>query len=120
MTYLLTVAITVLVMISLIEREVTPLRLFAMAMAVIGLLSSCTQGINFDPQWHIGDSKYGQIVPREPLNIVSCFDPEFDHYACMHEEKIKELREILIRARLPVEQEALLLSKLPDRGDVLE
>lgn len=88
--------------------------------ASIILLSSCSQGINFDPQWHIGDSKYAQIVPREPLNIVSCSDPEFDHYACMHEDKVKELRELLIRARLPSDQEALLLSKLPESTGILE
>ena len=87
---------------------------------ILLFFASCSQGINFDPQWHMGDSRYAQIVPREPLDIVSCYDPEFDRYACMHEDKVKELRELLIRARLPADQEAILLGKLPEVGGVLE
>lgn len=60
-------------------------------------LIACEE-IKFDPVFHAGDSTNGQIVPREPFPIISCFDPEFDQYACMHVEKIKELKEILIKA----------------------
>ena len=62
--------------------------------------SSCDQGIKFNPDFHIGDSTGGQIV-SETGREISCFDPEFDRFACMGEEKIKELRTILASARMP-------------------
>ena len=62
--------------------------------------SSCDQGIKFDPNFHIGDSLNGQIV-NEQGQTLSCFEPQFDHFACMSEEKIKELRKILATARMP-------------------
>jgi hypothetical protein len=65
-------------------------------------LTSCrSKGIKFDPIWHVGDHMSGQIVPREPYPIVSCFEPSFDQYACMHQDKVKELLTILHKARLP-------------------
>lgn len=66
------------------------------------LLYGCgSDSIKFDPIFHRGDYINGQIVPREPYPIVSCYEPKFAEYSCMHIDKIKELKEILIRARLP-------------------
>ncbi len=64
--------------------------------------ASCkSKGIKFDPIWHVGDSSSGSIVPREPYPIVSCFDEEFNNFACLSEEKVKELLTLLHKARIP-------------------
>jgi len=69
--------------------------------AMVAYASCVMTGIEFDPNFHLGDSANGQIVPREPFPIISCYDERFDEYACLHQDKIKELREILAKAKLP-------------------
>jgi len=70
--------------------------------------SSCDQGIKFNPDFYIGDSENIQIVP-ESGPVISCMDEVFDHFACMSEEKIKELRVILATARMPKGKDTLKL-----------
>ena len=63
--------------------------------------SGCVSpGIKFDPNFYVGDAENGQIVPREPFEVVSCFDVVFEEYACMHKDKIKELKTILKKGTL--------------------
>lgn len=80
-------------------------------------VSSCySEGIKFDPQFHINSSRLIGII-AEDGHYVSCTDDDFNLYASMHKDKIKELSEILKRARLPRELEKrkqFLLNLLED------
>jgi hypothetical protein len=71
-------------------------------------VSSCG-GIDFDPDFHVGDYINGQIVGEN--KTVSAFDPAFNSYGCMHETKIIELKAILERAKLPTNKIDKILSK---------
>ena len=73
--------------------------------------SSCSRGIVFNPDWHVGDSQLMAVVPEEGEPVM-CEAPEFEKYACMHQDKVKELREILLRARLPKDEKLMMLKKL--------
>jgi len=65
------------------------------------LISGCySEGIKFDPKFHIHNSQIAGIV-SENGHYISCNDQEFEDFASMPKEKIKELAEILKRARLP-------------------
>jgi hypothetical protein len=55
------------------------------------LLVSCS---DFYPDFHVGDYMGGQII-SESGHVVQCSDPEFNKYACMHEDKVAELKAIL-------------------------
>jgi hypothetical protein len=68
---------------------------------MLAFANCVSTGVKFDPNYHVGDSANGQIVPREPFPIISCYDERFDEYACMHKDKVKELKELLAKAKLP-------------------
>lgn len=78
---------------------------------ILVLFIGCDRGIKFDPDWYVGDYLNGIIVP-ENGEAISCFQPEFDRFACMSEDKQKELAELLLKAELPEELERELLSKI--------
>ena len=59
-------------------------------------LASCGKGAKFDPYFYVGDHQTGAIVNRDGKRVES-FDPKFDEFACLHKDKIKELKEILIK-----------------------
>jgi hypothetical protein len=64
-------------------------------------VSSCnTKQINWNPDFYIHDSK-SQAIISEKNHIVYCEEVGFDEYASLSKEKIKELAEILRRAKLP-------------------
>ena len=70
-------------------------------MIVVTTIPSCgNPGIKFEPLFHAGDSAHSQIVPKEPYPIVACNDPKFDEFFCMHIDKVKELKELLMRSKL--------------------
>lgn len=71
------------------------------------LLVSCS-GIKFDPDIHLGSYEYVGLI-NERGEIISCFDPDFDKFGAMHEDKWKELREILAKAKLPPDVKKSLL-----------
>ncbi len=75
------------------------------------LLLSC-QGIVFNPDWHVGDSALMAIVP-ESGPIVHADEPYFNEFACMHKSKVSELKEILLKARMPRNDKLMLLRKSP-------
>ena len=83
-------------------------------------LTSCksSDSIKFDPDFHVGDAANAQIVPELPKEPISCYDERFEEYACMHVSKVKELIEILTRARIPREKQRELIkffySNLPE------
>jgi len=76
--------------------------------------SSCTTGIKFDPDWHVGDYQNVAIV-NEQGQFVFADESNFNNYACMSEQKVKELVTILSRARIP-KQDLIRINKmlLPD------
>ncbi len=87
------------------------INLLLFTILILSVLSACTTGINFNPDWHLGDSQQMAIVPEDGP-IIMCESEHFDNYACMHKEKVKELKEILQRARLPQEDKLKLLKAL--------
>ena len=66
---------------------------------LLTLLTSCRQGIIFDPDFHVADHSLQGIV-SERGEIIKCDDPRFDEYAAMHREKIKELKRILMSHKI--------------------
>lgn len=73
--------------------------------------SSCQTGIKFNPDFHKATSAEQAIVDERGNRIYSD-EPEFDNFACMHKEKIKELAEILKKARIPKEEKEIILKKI--------
>jgi len=59
---------------------------------------SCA-GIKFDADWHVADYKNFGIV-NERGEYIYADEEAFNSFACLHESKIRELKEILIRARM--------------------
>lgn len=84
--------------------------LFVLFVFVLGA-SSCTTGITFNPDFHVGDPVQMAIVPEEGP-IVRCEEERFSQFACMHREKVKELKEILQKARIPKKEKLRLLKTL--------
>lgn len=71
----------------------------------LNLLTGCySEEIKWNPNFHINSSHLMGIV-AEDGHYVSCSDEAFNEYASLHKDKIKELAEILKRARLPKEIE---------------
>lgn len=65
------------------------------------LLVACyNQGIVFMPDFYLHDSETQSMTNEEGKEVL-CSDDAFNEYASMHKDKIKELAEILKRARLP-------------------
>ncbi len=75
----------------------------------VGILffSGCKSGsrVNFNPDFYVGDSHTSSII-SERGDIIKCDDPRFEDFASMHMEKIKELKTLLIRARLPFSEKS--------------
>lgn len=64
-------------------------------------LTACySQGIKFDPDFYAHDH-LSQSIISERGEQVYCSVEGFDQYASISKEKIKELVDILKRARLP-------------------
>ena len=67
----------------------------------IFFVNSCgTEGIKFDPNFYVPDHEKMSIISERGDEIM-CNQPEFDKFACLHIDKIIELKQILDRARLP-------------------
>ena len=73
-----------------------------MLINLILFLGISCQGIKWDPDFYVPDSSTGSIV-NERGHEVQCFSEEIEAYACLSEQKIKELKEILRKARIPEE-----------------
>lgn len=74
---------------------------FANRLVPLVLLTACySQGIKFDPDFYAHDHATKSII-SERGEQVFCSSADFDEYASISKEKIKELVDILKRARLP-------------------
>lgn len=83
-----------------------------MMLAVLTTLSGCETGrIKFDPDAYRASSRLEAIVNEEQKR-VQCDEPKFDEFACMHNDKWKELRKILQEARIPKKLKLRLLRKI--------
>lgn len=69
-----------------------------LAFIMIALIS-CKKGITFDPDFYVGHSEI-QAIKSERGDIIFTSDTRFNDFACMHIEKIKELKKILMRQKL--------------------
>lgn len=56
--------------------------------------SGCRSGVKFNPDFYIPDH-VSQTITSERGDSIPTNDPRFDNYACMNEEKIKELYRLL-------------------------
>lgn len=65
-------------------------------MTFLILSASCGRTIKFNPDFYVGDSEHEYII-NENGNIVMPHQKEFNDFACMHREKVKELKELLER-----------------------
>ena len=68
---------------------------------MIFFASSCgSEKIKFDPRWHRPDIVAMVLIDRDG-NRIEMGSERMLNFACMHQDKIAELAEILTRARLP-------------------
>lgn len=79
-------------------------------LTLVILTSSCGR-IKWDPNFFVSDYINSAIVDRNGV-VVYTDTPEFNNYACLSIDKIMELNEILIRARLPKNVKRRLKRKL--------
>jgi len=67
----------------------------------VGSLFSCAnydQIIEFDPNFYVPRSAERYIIDRHS-NIVYFVDPKIDKFACLHKDKVIELRDLLRNSR---------------------
>jgi len=53
------------------------------------------KGVSFNPDFHVGDH-LTQTIASERGDIIPTDSPRFDEFACMHIDKIKELKRLLL------------------------
>jgi hypothetical protein len=78
--------------------------------------SNCSRRVRFDPDAYRANS-YLEAIVNENQVTVYCYEPQFDKFACMHEDKWKELRRLLQDARIPnkIKKQLLLeIDKITD------
>lgn len=69
----------------------------------LSLIAGCTlwgKPINYDPHFYAHDYQSMSIVDRDN-KTVKCNEEEFNQYASLSKDKIKELAAIIKAARLP-------------------
>lgn len=78
---------------------------------VLVSFTSCGRiGVNFDPDIHMSDYEMDSIVGEDGV-YISCQEPEFNEYACMHKSKWIELKALLTRIRLSKKDSKMLIEK---------
>lgn len=75
-----------------------PLVILMMSLCVLSGCATYDQIIKFDPNFYVARSRNGYIIDRHG-NIINFNSQEIDKYACLHENKIIELRDILRNSR---------------------
>jgi len=64
------------------------------------LVTSCQTGISWRPDFFVGDYETETIVNEDGITVYSN-EILFNEYGCLHKDQIKELREILRKAKIP-------------------
>ena len=94
--------------------------LLVLSMMFLGGASSCSsRGIKWNPDLHKADSNSQSLV-NERSEQVFCYEEKFDEFACLHKDKIKELADILTRARLPKDDKVIIDRIFKDINKVME
>ena len=74
-----------------------------LCLSLLLVSASCHNGVQFDAKWMVGDHKGEQLIDETGV-VVACVEPDFDKYACLHEDDLARLIDILSRARLPKDE----------------
>lgn len=84
-----------------------------LALAILTTLSAsnCSRRVRFDPDAYRASSSLEAIVNENEVTVY-CYEPKFDNFACMHEDKWIELRRLLQDARIPEKIKKQLLLKI--------
>ena len=69
----------------------------------LSFASSCQTGIKWNPDFYAGDYQSESIVNEQGTQVFAT-EEKFNEFGCLHRDQIKELREILRRAKVPKEQ----------------
>lgn len=77
---------------------------------LISITASC-RGIRWNPDFYVGDYEV-QGIRSERGELVYSNEIRFNEFGCLHKTKIKELSEILRRARMPRKTKQLLFMEL--------
>lgn len=64
---------------------------------------ACRKSVYFNPDFFVTDFRVGGIVSERGEVILSS-EPAFNEYACMHINKVKELRRLLYSVKLTPNQ----------------
>ncbi len=73
--------------------------------------SSCTTPIKFDPDFYVPQVAEQALINEDGVS-VSFDDPQAEMFGCMGPDKLKELAEILTRARMPKKAKRRLMKSL--------
>ena len=82
---------------------------------IVQMLGGCRKGpvVHFDPDFYVGDH-VSQSIISERGDMISCSDPRFNDYAALHIEKIKELKTLLIRLKIPTQGKHRIINLYQD------
>jgi len=69
---------------------------YSLYLVFLFLSASCGRGVTFDPDWYVGDHVNEYII-NENGRIIMPHQEEFNNFACMTKEKVKELRKLIIK-----------------------
>jgi len=76
------------------------------------LFTSCVNpGISWSPDFYMADPEHNGIVNERGIFVDASSD-QFAGYACLSQAKIKELAEILAKARMPNGQKKMVTDQI--------
>lgn len=82
--------------------KIRPIELLALTI----LIGSCS-GLSFDPDYALPNLEH-EVLVHEDASTVSFHSREMLEYACMHKDKVRELAELLVDAKLKKQSTDLL------------
>ena len=77
-------------------------------------ISCQTTGVNFNPDFavlRVDESDDAYLIHENGFSVFQ-YQEEFQLYGCLSEQKIKELRELLLNAQIPKREKTRLLNIL--------
>lgn len=82
---------------------------FSILLVFLLAIAGC-KGVYFNPDFFVADHTSGGIVSERGEVILSS-DERFDEFACMHIEKVKELKRLLMSKNIGGKNRALVLQQ---------